>query len=225
MAEKKLYHVNKKGEVRPCGAQKRACRFGAANHFATEEEAIKSSQEDLRFEYGSDVPQRFRKSPLPGRGSSRAKAVAPPVAISPRDVPGIMEELKQLPERDTPVRFMENALREFQAFSTIADGVANCYVARNSQGVVSGVATVVSHDEEVDVGEEDLVPVKYDLITYMGSTGGNGRALLGECRRAARERGATLMLEPTGDSAAFWRHMGAVEDPMELGLHYHGFTD
>lgn len=52
VAQEKKYHINSKREVKPCQAEKRACRFAAASHFADEAQAQRAVEEMNAAESG-----------------------------------------------------------------------------------------------------------------------------------------------------------------------------
>lgn len=56
------FHINAKGEPRPCTATVRACRYGSEDHFDSKETAVKASEERLANEHGS-VPTAQSKAP------------------------------------------------------------------------------------------------------------------------------------------------------------------
>lgn len=56
------YHINAAGEVKPCQANKRACRYGEEVHFATQEEAQAQSEKLLSASH-SPLQSRRREDP------------------------------------------------------------------------------------------------------------------------------------------------------------------
>jgi hypothetical protein len=55
------FHINAKGEPRPCTATVRACRYGSEDHFDSKETAVRAAEARLATEHGS-VPAAKNKS-------------------------------------------------------------------------------------------------------------------------------------------------------------------
>lgn len=65
------FHVNAKGEVRPCGATKRPCRFGAENHYASEEEAERAIGKQS---HNQESPMTKKKTATPANSVEKLSA-------------------------------------------------------------------------------------------------------------------------------------------------------
>lgn len=55
------FHINKKGDVKPCNADVRACRFGDAEHFTNETEAREAAEARMSAENNDDLGTVSRK--------------------------------------------------------------------------------------------------------------------------------------------------------------------
>lgn len=69
------FHINSKGDVAPCRATKRACRFGEADHFGNIAEAVRESEKRLTEHAGGNI-ESHKKETLDGNRISRAKNVS-----------------------------------------------------------------------------------------------------------------------------------------------------
>lgn len=79
---------------------------------------------------------------------------------------------------------------------------------------VLGAASLVDRSEEGAL-----------VINYIGSRRpGVGRELLRQAQNEARDRGLSLLAEPTQGSASFWGRVGARRDPDGVGTDFVGWS-
>lgn len=61
--ETSKYHINSAGDVRPCNAKKKTCRFGSSDHFTNRDEGIKEVERRLSSENKSNALTGLKKTP------------------------------------------------------------------------------------------------------------------------------------------------------------------
>lgn len=218
MATKKL-HVTTSGDVRPCNARKRPCRYGEERHFQDRQQALKAAETLAQGE--ETLTATLSKRPSPPAAVASRKPTPRATSLNLAEVEQALRDLGPVAREDKQRSFLKAALDDALTYGEAGYEV-DCFVTRDGQGRVTGAATLVRYEGEDELFEDNP---SYKLLTYMGSTGGNGRALVQACRDQSALDGVPLYLEPTTDSLPFWQHMGATHDPHALGVFYHGFPE
>lgn len=64
------FHVNKNGEIKPCRADKTVCRFGAENHYSTQQEA----EHALSQKHSNEPMTKTKRRTMPNNGVEQLAA-------------------------------------------------------------------------------------------------------------------------------------------------------
>jgi 8-oxo-dGTP pyrophosphatase MutT (NUDIX family) len=168
--------------------------------------------EELDDENSDHVPDLFNPStPLPATSKPMENIASEMVSES------TAKKLQKLPSagNDDQKAAIKEALEGHESFGDHATVFATV-----KDGEVKGALSLIDH---TDADEDEGGP--FQLIDYVGASGsGVGTSLVKKAMTHAVAKQQPLLLEPTPTSKPYWDKLGAVEDPLDTGVAYFGFS-
>lgn len=80
------FHINGNSEAKPCKATKRACRFGAEDHFGSEKSAMDEAERRVREETGESTVATLRSTPAKSHMNLQERRIRFPKVVDSESI-------------------------------------------------------------------------------------------------------------------------------------------